>query len=130
MTKHTYQVGNLIGVVLLGDYQHGDIRRALQKSEFPFVFQTGTVGLKEIYCSAVSHRQVPLSLTVSYEGSSSRPQHILASSLSLADAVEEADLNKYLDAVLRSTGIEELESVRQQFEAEPFKGWQLMSRLF
>ena len=72
-------------------------------------------------------KKVPVGLTVSYERSHTQPEHILASVLSRTQSVDEESLKGYLDELLETTGIEELDSLRDQFEAEPFKGWALVS---
>jgi hypothetical protein len=127
MTKHTYKDNNLTGVVILGQYR-GDIREALKRFRNPFEnFQESTN--KWVYCDHIMHNKTtPVGITVSYEKSHTQPEHILASALSITSSVDEKYLKGYLDDLLEATGIKELESKREQFEADPFNGWESVSR--
>ena len=127
MTKHTYQDPNLTGVVVLGQYD-GDIRVGLRRFRDPFE-NVNVSPEKCVYADHVMHRKrVPVVLTVSHEGTPAKPEKILASALGQTESVDETALRGYLDTLLRSTGIRELDSAREQFEAEPFRGWASVSR--
>jgi hypothetical protein len=128
MTKHMYQDTNLTGIIMLGQYQSGDIREALKKFRDPFE-RVHNYPNKWLYCDhVVQGEKVPIALTVSYEGSHTQPEHILVSALGLTKSVDEKSLKRYLDELLELTDIRELNSKREQFEAEPFKGWASVSR--
>jgi hypothetical protein len=128
MTKHLYLDSTFIGCVILGQYPEGDIRDGLKKyrNEFNAVKEHPN---KWMYSDFVMHGSLSyVSLTVSYEGSHSKPEHILASALALRLFDGKGTLERDLDYLLRITGIIELETEREQFEAEPFKGWAMISQ--
>ncbi|MCK5026131.1 MAG: hypothetical protein KAS15_06050 [Nanoarchaeota archaeon] len=127
MTKHMYQDANLTGVVILGQYQNGDIREDLRKFRDPFEFVRESPN-KWLYLDSVMHGGLPVGLTISYEGSHIRPEHILASALSQTQYIDEKYLKGYLDELLEATNIRELDSNRYQFSLEPFWGWQAVSK--
>jgi len=131
MTKHIYLDKNLTGVVILGQYENGDIRDALKKFRKEFADVHNSLN-KWVYCDHVIHEgRAPVAITVSYEKNHIQPMHILASALCRTQSADEDSLKRYLDDLLGKTGIVELDSRREQFDAEPFRGWALVSaRMF
>ena len=123
-----YQDANLTGVVILGQYQNGDIREALRKFRDPFESVHESPN-KWLYWDSVRQgERLPVGLTISYEGSHTQPEHILASALGSTQHVDERSLKGFLDELLEATSIKELDSKRYQFSLEPFRGWEIVSK--
>lgn len=128
MTKHVYEDANLTGVVILGQYQDGDIREALRQFRDPFEHVKEDTN-KWLYWDYINHEnKVPVGITISYEASHIQPEHILASALGSTQFVDKKSLEGYLEEFLKATGIKELDSRREQFVEEPFKGWEYISK--
>ncbi|MEA3514605.1 MAG: hypothetical protein U9R34_03965 [Nanoarchaeota archaeon] len=128
MTKHVYEDSNLTGVVILGQYQDGDIREALRQFRDPFQL-VKEQNNKWLYWDSINHEEkAPVGITITYEASHTQPEHILASTLGPTKFVNKRSLEGYLEEFLKVTGIKELDSRREQFVEEPFKGWEYISK--
>jgi hypothetical protein len=125
MTKHTYKNQNLIGVAALGDYSNGYISEGLRKFRDPFetVIQRQN---KWSYGDSIQVGEVPVWVNVSYEWKGMKAENIVVSAASKTGLVDEKTLIRCLDDLLKTTGITELPSEKEQFE-ELFSAWQLAS---
>ena len=129
MTKHTYQDAKLTGTAILGQYKEGDIREALRQFRDPFEMVREDPNKWFFYGDSIMHKEeIPIGISVSYRGSHTQPEHILVSTLGFTPFVEKESLKGYLEELLDATGITELDTKREQFEENPFKGWEFISK--